>query len=158
MEDANNMKNNYSVIITIIIIIIMITIISIIIISIIIIHSIIIIIHSITITIITHRQEVVVMCLEYVLTDSIDIDYGSVLSSQRKQDIIAGIYLCIHLCIHRSISSISIYLCILSMYPSIHLYLSNYHFIHPSINPSIDQASHHLKSPYLTPASSSYST
>jgi len=37
------------------------------------------------------RQEVVVMCLEYVLTDSIDIDYGSVLSSQRKQDIIAGI-------------------------------------------------------------------
>lgn len=43
------------------------------------------------------RQEVVVLCLESILADSIDPDYGSSLTSQRRQDIIAG-RLCLDSC------------------------------------------------------------
>lgn len=71
------------------------------------------------------------MCLESILTDSIDIDYGSVLSSQRKQDIIAGIdlsfYLFIDQSIHQSIHS--------SIYQPIPSHLSIHLSIHASIYP-----------------------
>ena len=84
------------------------------------------------------RQEVVVMCLESILTDSIDIDYGSVLSSQRKQDIIAGIdlsfYLFIDQSIHQSIHS-SIYQPIPSIHPSIHPFIHLPLSIHPTTHP-----------------------
>jgi len=81
------------------------------------------------------------MCLEYVLTDSIDIDYGSVLSSQRKQDIIAGIYLSMYPSMYPSIHLIYIYLSMYSIYVSIHpslpIYLTIISSIYPSIHPSI---------------------